>query len=174
MSSRLKALFYYITARLLLAPIMLWAIASVVFGLIADRLIAGGLPAHSVRKAALVIGTTGTGVGMLICAGAPTGVALAGLVAAAAFRGMSMPCMYAVAQTFSGPSAGGRWMGWQNFVANLAGIAAPVFTGFVVDRTGSFAGAFAAAAIFCAGAVLCWTVWIGRIEEIAWAGAEPN
>jgi peptide/nickel transport system permease protein len=31
MSSRLNALFYYITARLLLAPLMLWAIASVVF-----------------------------------------------------------------------------------------------------------------------------------------------
>ena len=31
MSSRVKALFYYITARLLLAPLMLWAIASVVF-----------------------------------------------------------------------------------------------------------------------------------------------
>ena len=31
MSSRLKALFYYITARLLLAPVMLWAIASIVF-----------------------------------------------------------------------------------------------------------------------------------------------
>jgi len=31
MSSRIKALFYYITARLMLAPIMLWAIASVVF-----------------------------------------------------------------------------------------------------------------------------------------------
>ena len=31
MSSRIKALFYYITARLLLAPIMLWAIATVVF-----------------------------------------------------------------------------------------------------------------------------------------------
>ncbi|ELS33282.1 MULTISPECIES: ABC transporter permease [Pseudanabaena] len=31
MSSRLKALLYYITARLLLAPIMLWAIASIVF-----------------------------------------------------------------------------------------------------------------------------------------------
>lgn len=31
MSSRIKALFYYITARLVLAPVMLWAIASVVF-----------------------------------------------------------------------------------------------------------------------------------------------
>ncbi len=31
MSSRLKALFYYIMARLLLAPLMLWAIASIVF-----------------------------------------------------------------------------------------------------------------------------------------------
>ena len=31
MSSRLQSLFYYVTARLLLAPIMLWAIASVVF-----------------------------------------------------------------------------------------------------------------------------------------------
>ncbi len=31
MSSRIKALVYYITARLLLAPVMLWAIASVVF-----------------------------------------------------------------------------------------------------------------------------------------------
>ena len=31
MSSRLQSLFYYVTARLLLAPIMLWAIASFVF-----------------------------------------------------------------------------------------------------------------------------------------------
>lgn len=31
MSNRLQSLFYYVTARLLLAPIMLWAIASVVF-----------------------------------------------------------------------------------------------------------------------------------------------
>ncbi len=31
MSSRLQSLFYYVTTRLLLAPIMLWAIASVVF-----------------------------------------------------------------------------------------------------------------------------------------------
>lgn len=31
MSSRLKALLYYITARLMLAPVMLWAIATVVF-----------------------------------------------------------------------------------------------------------------------------------------------
>jgi len=31
MSSRIQSLFYYVTARLLLAPIMLWAIASVVF-----------------------------------------------------------------------------------------------------------------------------------------------
>ncbi len=31
MSSRLKALFYYVVARLLLAPLMLWLIASVVF-----------------------------------------------------------------------------------------------------------------------------------------------
>lgn len=33
MSSRLKALFFYILTRLLLAPFMIWLIASVVFGL---------------------------------------------------------------------------------------------------------------------------------------------
>ena len=38
-------------------------------------------------------------------------------------------------------------MGIQNFVANLAGVTAPVITGLVVDRTGSFAWAFVIAAV---------------------------
>jgi MFS transporter, ACS family, D-galactonate transporter len=43
---------------------------------------------------------------------------------------------------WAGPKAAGRWTGFQNFVGNLSGIAAPALTGFVLERTGHFYWAF--------------------------------
>ena len=61
--------------------------------------------------------------------------------------GVVTAALYATAQMLAGPDAAvGRRMGVQNSFGNLAGIAAPVFTGVVVDRTGSFSLGFLIAA----------------------------
>ena len=88
-------------------------------------------------KTALALSSAGVGVCLI-------GSSLAsGLVAAAAILlltgvmdGLNSPANPSVTQTFAGPWATGRWMGIQNAVGNVAGMTAPVVTGYLVQHTG--------------------------------------
>jgi hypothetical protein len=64
-------------------------------------------------------------------------------------------------------------MGIQNFFGNLAGIIAPVVTGMVVDRTGTFSVGFLIAAVFALIGMFAYGVIVPRIEPIDWRTAEP-
>ena len=68
----------------------------------------------------------------------------------------------------AGPGAAARWWGVQNFMGNLSGISAPVITGVVVDRTGSFSAAFMLAAGVALVGMLAYGVIVRRIETIDW------
>jgi cyanate permease len=74
-----------------------------------------------------------------------------------------------VGQTCAGPTAAGKWIGFQNSIANLAGISAPALTGFLVDRNGNFVAAFAVAAGVSVFGAICWGLIIKRIECEDWA-----
>jgi MFS family permease len=90
------------------------------------------------------------------------------LVLAAVCQGILSPMIFTIGQTLSGPAAGGRWMGVQNLVGNLAGISAPIITGVIVDRTGSFRDAFVIAAALSIVAFFAWAIVIVRVEPVAW------
>ena len=83
-------------------------------------------------------------------------------------QGLISPMVFTIGQTLSGPDAAGRWMGVQNLIGNLAGVTAPVITGFIVDATGSFRYAFLIAAAFSVVAVFAWGIVIERVEPVAW------
>jgi MFS family permease len=75
---------------------------------------------------------------------------------------------WAITQTLAGPLAAGKWTGLQNFVANLAGVAAPAVTGIVVDWTGQFFWAFAvSAAVVLVGAAV-YVFGIPKVEPVVW------
>jgi MFS family permease len=75
---------------------------------------------------------------------------------------------WATTQTLAGPLAAGKWSGLQNFVANLAGVVAPLITGIVVERTGQFFWAFAiSAGVSLSGAVI-YVFVLGPIKPIDW------
>ena len=74
------------------------------------------------------------------------------LVAGAFIYGLFSSNLWAITQTLAGPLAAGKWTGLQNCVGNLAGIAAPIVTGFIVEKTGKFYFAF---------------VWVCAILKIA-------
>jgi len=59
--------------------------------------------------------------------------------------GFSSATCFAIGQTLAGPRAAAKWAGVQNCLGNIAGIVAPVVTGFVVQETGQFFWAFAIA-----------------------------
>ena len=69
----------------------------------------------------------------------------------------------------AGPQATGRWVGIQNAAGNVAGLIAPVITGFLVDETGLFDIAFGLAAIVNFLGLLGWTLILPKIQPIDWS-----
>jgi hypothetical protein len=59
-------------------------------------------------------------------------------------------------------------MGIQNLVGNLAGISAPMVTGWIVQTTGLFRPAFLVAASLSIVGVICWGLVLGPIEPVVW------
>lgn len=139
-------------------------------GWLVNFLVRRGWDASRVRQAVLVGGTS-CGLGIFGAAGAHSpGVAVfwisisLGGLAAASPVGWSIPSLIAP------PGSVGRLGGILNFGNQISAIAAPIVTGYVVARTHSFAGAFAAATIFLLIGIGGYVFLLGRIEPISQEG----
>ena len=138
----------------------------VVGGWLVDALIQRGWNAVRVRQVVL-IGGTSLGLGILGAAYAHTPTAalfwismsLGGLAAASPV-GWSIPSLIAPRESV------GTVGGIVNFCDHLAGIAAPIVTGYVFKATHSFSGALAVAAIFLLIGIAGYVFLLGRIEPI--------
>ena len=147
-----------------------WIVATIadlaVGGWLIDHLVGRGHDETRVRKTVLVAGML---VGLAVLGAVFTttvgwailwiSIALGGLAAAAPV-GWSLPSLIA-------PTGGTGTVGSiMNFAGNLAGVAAPVATGYIVGRTHGFGGAFVAAAVILLIGVAAYVVLLGRIEPI--------
>jgi MFS family permease len=144
------------------------AVTSVLTGWAADRWLKAGASSNRVRKTALLTGLAGLAACLSVCAFAGPLGALAAMAGCGLCLGMLVPTAWASVQTLAGPGATARWMGVQNFVGNLGGISAPVITGVVVDRTGSFSLAFLIAAVLALVGMIAYGLIVRRIEPVDW------
>lgn len=150
---------------------LLMACVSVVSGAASDRWIAAGWSATWVRKSMIGTGQLVGGVFLAACAMAGPELAVAFLLVASAAFGLNASNVWAITQTLAGPRAAGRWTGLQNFVGNLAGVAAPAVTGFVVERTGNFVWAFVITGVISILGAASWVFLLGRIKPVQWSTA---
>lgn len=72
----------------------------------------------------------------------------------------------AITQTLAGPRAGGKWTSVQNGFGNLAGVAGPWLTGWVVQQTDRFYLAFLVAAAIALTGAAVFVFGIGPIEQV--------
>jgi MFS family permease len=105
-------------------------------------------------------------------------VALALLIFALAGIGLTSANYWALTQAISPQSFIGRAVGYQNTISNLAGICAPMLTGYLLEESGSFNSAilFAAASLWLAAASYALLVresWAGEIKVLL-AGPPPQ
>jgi MFS family permease len=140
----------------------------IITGWVTDRLIVRGVSATWARKTWLVAGPLIVCACMTAASQGDAGMAIAGLFGAGVAFGFSTPNIYATCQSLAGPRASGKWVGFMNGVANLAGIISPMATGFLVDATGGFHAAFAAAAAISVLAALSWGLLVRRVEAVPW------
>ena len=150
------------------ATFVMSALSCLACGRFSDRLISGGASSTRVRNTFVVLGLTCTGLFMAGCSVAPQGVLVVLLLLAGASMGMTSSNLFAVSQTLAGPLAAGRWMGVENFVANLAGVTAPALTGFLLGRTGHFYWPFLITSLVTGVGALQWIFLIGPVEPVRW------
>ena len=147
-----------------------WLVATitdlVIGGWLVDRLIQRGHDVTRVRKTVLVVGMI---FGLAVIPAAFThnantavifiAIALGGLAFSAPV-GWSIPSLIAPKGTV------GLVGSIMNFVNNLMSIVAPIVTGFVVQRTGSFESAFVIAGVVLLLGILFYVLMLGKIEPI--------
>jgi MFS transporter, ACS family, D-galactonate transporter len=152
------------------------AASSAVTGKLGDRWIQAGASATSVRKGFMALGHVGIGIALIVVV-KTTGWLFVGILALiGVFLGISICNSWAFSQSLAGPHMVGRWVGVQNFVGNLAGAIAPVLTGFLLDRTGSFYWPFFITAIVAWIGAVAWYFVVGPLEEVDWrklSGSRP-
>jgi MFS family permease len=145
------------------------ATATVTAGWISDRRVASGASPTRVRKRIVVSGLACSTIILPVAVIADPTAAIALLILACMAFGTYTSNHWAITQTLAGPLAAGRWTSLQNGVGNLAGVAAPWFTGVVVERTGSFHLAFVVAALVALLGALMWGLVVRRVETVDWA-----
>jgi MFS family permease len=131
-----------------------------------DALIERGWNANRVRQSVLIIGT---GFGLAIFGAAHPrnavaalcwiSLALGGLAAAA-------PVAWTVPSLIAPRDSVGTLASIANFSSQVAGVSAPIITGYIVAATHSFASAFIAAATILLLGIGGYAFLLGRIEPI--------
>jgi MFS family permease len=145
-----------------------YAISSFAAGRLSDRFIESGVSTNRVRKTAIILAHAIMTGSLLVAAIGDLAVSVVSLICAGVAFGLNTPTLYSIGQTLAGPNVAGKWMGIQNCVGNMAGIIAPLITGWVVDLTGQYHWAFVIAAGTAAIGILGWGIVIPRVEPLAW------
>jgi len=150
------------------AAYLLAACTSVMCGWISDRWLASGASLTMVRKTFAGGGIASCGIFLGLAGVVPARFSAAVIILAVVSFGVMSSSHWAISQTLAGPSAAGRWVGFQNFFGNLSGIIAPTVTGYVLDRTGHFYWAFLIAAGVGLASAASWIFLIGPIQPVVW------
>jgi ACS family D-galactonate transporter-like MFS transporter len=124
------------------------AIVAILGGWAADRLISRGIDAVLVRKAFTITGFLLATTVLIGVAPVSLNVALFFSVLSLSGLGLATANYWALTQTLIPSGSIGRIVGIQNCAASLAGIVAPILTGWLVDSTHSFDAPIRAVVIF--------------------------
>ncbi len=138
-------------------------------GYLLDRWVKSGASFNRAYKTALALSCAGVGL-CLIGSTLVTGLVAATLILllTGVMDGFNSPSNPSVTQTFAGPTATGRWMGIQNAVGNVAGMTAPVVTGYLVQSTGNYTAASIVSGVVALFGLVAWLVVVPEVKPIDW------
>ncbi|ELX08190.1 D-glucarate permease [Janthinobacterium sp. HH01] len=161
-------------------PAVAGFLGGVLGGLISDRMIKSGKSLSMARKTPIVGGML-LAMSMIVCNYVDADW-LVVLVMSLAFFGKGIGALgWAVVADTSPKEAGGMSGALFNTFGNTAGITTPIVIGYILQETGSFAGALVFVGANAAVTVLCYVLMVGEIRRFEFktpvlrrvAGAAP-
>ncbi len=151
------------------AAYLLNAVSALAMGWSSDHWIRGGRSPTLVYKSIMAANH----VAGVVCIAAmlvlPADGAIAALFVFEIISGASYPGLFAIPQIIAGPLATARWVGVQNAAGNVAGLVAPVLTGFIVQATGLFDVAFVLAAGVNILGLVGWVWVMPKVAPLDWS-----
>ena len=144
------------------------AVSSVLSGWISDRWISRGGAPTRVRKTFTGLGLALSTIILPVALVDDESLAMALLMLACLCYGMFASNVWAITQTLAGPHAAGKWTAMQNGIGNFAGVVGPAVTGWLLDKTGLYASAFAVAAAVAFTGAAIFVFGIGPLKQVEW------
>jgi MFS family permease len=139
-------------------PYLVFTLCEPLGGWIADELVRFGWRESAVRKW-IITAAFLTSLMLLPAGKMSNDTAAVWLIGAASMVGLATGNILAMLQRMAPASEVGMWTGILNFSGNLSGIAAPLATGILISKTGSYYPGFVTAvAVLLAGIPFYWFV----------------
>jgi ACS family D-galactonate transporter-like MFS transporter len=145
-------------------PFCVFGISEPIGGWIADRLIKLGWDETRTRKGIVTVAFL-TGLLLIPAARAETATAAIILVMGGSLVGLATGNLIVILQSCAPSDQVGVWTGWENFAGNVGGVVAPLATGFLIARTGSYAPGFALGAVLLLAGLLSYWFIVGELRS---------
>ena len=146
-------------------PAVAGFIGGILGGLVSDRMIKSGFSLSAARKTPIVCGML-LSMSMIVCNYVSADWLVIAMMSLAFFGKGVGALGWAVVSDTSPKEAGGLSGGLFNTFGNLAGITTPIVIGYILQATGSFAGALVFIGVNAAMAILCYLFIVGEIKRV--------
>jgi ACS family D-galactonate transporter-like MFS transporter len=144
-------------------PYLIFAAAEAVGGLSAGAMIRRGFGFSRVTKGYV---TAGFLIGLLIIPAAivESTTASIALLLASSFAGIGLGCLISFPKICAREGEVALWVGIMNAAGNVGGVIAPLVTGVVVQKTGSYVPAFLTVAVVLVAGVVAYTLVVPSLD----------
>jgi ACS family D-galactonate transporter-like MFS transporter len=144
-------------------PFLVFGVSEPVGGWIADRLIRRGWDETRTRKGIVTVAFL-TGLLLIPASRVESASTAVILVIGASLVGLATGNLLVILQCCAPQEDVGLWTGVENFFGNIGGVLAPLVTGLLIARSGSYAPGFALAAITLVGGLLSYWFIVGELK----------
>jgi MFS transporter, ACS family, D-galactonate transporter len=144
-------------------PFLVFGVSQPLGGWIADRLVAAGWDETRTRKGIITVAFL-TGLLLIPAAHVTSANAALLFIIGGCLVGLSTANMLVILQHCAPPNEIGLWTGIYNFIGNIAGILAPLATGYIIKKTGSYTPPFVLAAVALAAGQLSFWFIVGPLR----------
>ena len=146
------------------APFLVFGVCEPIGGWIADRLVRSGWDETRTRKGLVTLAFL-TGLLLIPAAYAANISTAVVLVIGASFVGLATGNLIVILQCCAPPAKVGLWTGVENLFGNIAGVLAPLITGILITRTGSYSPGFELAAFVLLAGIASYWLLVGKLER---------